>query len=198
LFPSDKKQDKKQEDYGERLASDNKKADTIQPDTNPMPTDVMQGWSSFFAGELDAAATLTGLLFVAVSINLTRILQYPHLPRRAAETLAALGSVIAVTTFALIPRQSSRAYGIEIGATGIVIWAVRTFLLIRSRKFDRQYVGVVRRLIENQIPPLPFVIAGAMLTADRPGGVYWIVPGILLSFIAGIFGAWVLLVEIQR
>jgi hypothetical protein len=163
-----------------------------------MPTDVMQGWSNFFSGELDAAATLTGLLFVAVSINLTRILEYQHLPRRAAETLAALGSVIAVTTFALIPRQSSRAYGIEIGATGIVIWAVRTFLLIRSRKFDRQYVGVVRRLIENQIPPLPFVIAGAMLMADRPAGVYWIVPGILLSFIAGIFGAWVLLVEIQR
>jgi hypothetical protein len=32
----------------------------------------------------------------------------------------------------------------------------------------------------------------------RPEGVYWIVRGILLSFAAGIFGAWVLLVEIQR
>jgi hypothetical protein len=27
---------------------------------------------------------------------------------------------------------------------------------------------------------------------------YWIVPGVLLSFAAGIFGAWVLFVEIQR
>jgi hypothetical protein len=28
--------------------------------------------------------------------------------------------------------------------------------------------------------------------------VYWIVPGVLLSFAAGVYGAWVLLVEIQR
>jgi hypothetical protein len=28
--------------------------------------------------------------------------------------------------------------------------------------------------------------------------VYGIVPGVLLSFAAGVFGAWVLLVEIQR
>jgi hypothetical protein len=163
-----------------------------------MPTDVMQGWSNFFTGELDAAATLTGLLFVAVSINLTRILQYPHLPRRAAETLAALASVVAVGTFALIPRQSPEAYGIEIGATGILTWAIRTFLLVRSRKFDREYVGTARRVIENQLSPLPFVVAGGLLVSGRTEGVYWIVPGILLSFTAGIFGAWVLLVEIQR
>jgi hypothetical protein len=50
----------------------------------------------------------------------------------------------------------------------------------------------------NQLPALPFVIAGGLLIAGRSAGVYWIVPGILLSFAAGIFGAWVLLVEIQR
>jgi hypothetical protein len=50
----------------------------------------------------------------------------------------------------------------------------------------------------NQLPPLPFVISGALLIAGRSSGVYWIVPGVLLSFAAGIFGAWVLLIEIQR
>jgi hypothetical protein len=54
------------------------------------------------------------------------------------------------------------------------------------------------RFILTQLPALPFVIAGALLIAGRFSGVYWIVPGILLSFAAGIFGAWVLLVEIQR
>ena len=29
-------------------------------------------------------------------------------------------------------------------------------------------------------------------------GVYWVVPGVRLSFAAGVFGAWVLLVEIQH
>jgi hypothetical protein len=163
-----------------------------------MTTDLMQGWSNFFVGELGAAAALTGLLFVAVSINLTRILQFPHLPARAAEALLALISVLGVTTFALVPRQSSAAYGVEIGATGLVTWAIHTRYMIRSRKFDRQYVGFVSRFLGNQLPPLPFVIAGALLIAGRPAGVYWIVPGTLLSFAAGIFGAWVLLIEIQR
>jgi modulator of FtsH protease len=163
-----------------------------------MPTDLMQGWSNFFVGELGAAAALTGLLFVAVSINLARILQSPHLPTRAAEALLSLLSVLVVTTFALIPRQSAAAYGIEIAATGLLMWVAHTLALIRSRKFDRQYVGFVSRFLVNQLPPLPFMVSGGLLIAGRSAGVYWIVPGILLSFAAGIFGAWVLLVEIQR
>jgi hypothetical protein len=158
----------------------------------------MQGWSNFFVGELGAAAALTGLLFVAVSINLARILQFPHLPTRAAEALIQLLSVLIVSTVALIPRQSATEYGVEIGVTGLLVWAAHTRALIRSRKFDRQYIGFAARFLVNQVPPLPFVIAGGLLIAGRSSGVYWIVPGILLCFAAGIFGAWVLLVEIQR
>jgi modulator of FtsH protease len=163
-----------------------------------MPTDVMQGWSNFFVAELGAAATLAGLLFVAVSINLTRVLQFSHLPARAAEALLAFLSVLFVSTFALIPRQTAKLYGIEIGVTGLLVWLVFTYFLIRSRKIDRQYVGFLSRFLVNQLPPLPLMIAGGLLIAGRPAGVDWIVPGVLLSFAAGIFGAWVLLIEIQR
>lgn len=164
-----------------------------------MPTDFMQGWSNFFVAELGAAAALSGLIFVAVSISLARILQFPsYLPARAAEALLSLLSVLVVTTCALIPRQSAMAFGVETAATGLLVWAMHTRILIRTRKFDRQYVGLVVRLIETQLPPLSFVIAGGLLIAGRPAGVYWIVPGILLSFTVGIVGAWVLLVEIHR
>jgi hypothetical protein len=163
-----------------------------------MIADIIQGWSNFFVGELGAAAALTGLLFVAVSINLVRILQFSHLPSRAAEALLALLSVVIVVTFALLPRQSARAFGIETGVTGLFVWAMQTVSLVRSRRFDREYVRFVVRFLMNQIPPLPFVIMGVLLVCGRPVGIYWIVPGVLLSFAAGIFGAWVLLVEIQR
>jgi hypothetical protein len=163
-----------------------------------MPTDLMQGWSNLFAAELGAAAALTGLLFVAVSINLMRILQFKHLPARAAEALFDLMSVLFVTTFALIPRQSAAAYGVEIGATGLLTWAVHTIAMIRSYKADRQYIYWPIRLAVGQFPALPFVVSGALLIAGRSSGVYWIVPGVLLSFAAAIFGAWVLLIEIQR
>jgi len=41
-------------------------------------------------------------------------------------------------------------------------------------------------------------VSGLVLIAGRSTVVDWIVPGVLLSLAAGVFGAWVLLVEIQR
>ena len=37
-------------------------------------------WANFFFAEVGASAALVGLLFVAVSINLKRILEVPGLP----------------------------------------------------------------------------------------------------------------------
>ena len=69
---------------------------------------------------------------------------------------------------------------------------------VRLRKFDRAYVGFASRFFINQVPSVPFVISGALLITGRASGLYWIVPGVLYAFAAGIFGVWVLLVEIQR
>jgi hypothetical protein len=158
----------------------------------------MPGWDNFFIAEAGAAAALAGLLFVAVSINLTRVLQFPQLPTRAAETLIAIVSVLVVSTFALIPEQSARTYGVEITITGLALWASQPVGLSRTHRADREYSTFWVRVIANQLPPLPYVIASGLLAVGHPRGMYWIVPGILLSFAPGIFGARVLLVEIQR
>jgi hypothetical protein len=44
-------------------------------------------WSGFGEAVATAAAALAGLLFIAVSINLKRILEFPSLPTRAGQTL---------------------------------------------------------------------------------------------------------------
>jgi len=59
---------------------------------------VTAGWENFVVAEAGASAALTGLLFVAVSINLTRILSFPHLPGRAAQAVMVVLSVLLVST----------------------------------------------------------------------------------------------------
>jgi hypothetical protein len=64
-------------------------------------------WAIFFSAELAALATLTGLVVVAISINLPRILAYAHLPTRAGEAL--IGPVGAITVTSLVLYRSSRS-----------------------------------------------------------------------------------------
>ena len=53
-------------------------------------------------------------------------------------------------------------------------------------------------IIFNQLSVAPYLFAGVLILIDREKGVFWIVPGILLSFIKAVIDAWVLLVEINR
>jgi modulator of FtsH protease len=45
---------------------------------------------------------------------------------------------------------------------------------------------------------IPFVIAGIAVLAWGEGGLYWIVPGVILCFLDAMINAWVLLIEIHR
>ncbi|WP_293899621.1 hypothetical protein [Phenylobacterium sp.] len=155
-----------------------------------------EGWEGFFVAEAGAAAALAGLLFVAVSINLGRILEFPNLPLRAIEALTAFVSILAVATIGLTPHQSALAYGVEIAAAGAVAWLIQTIALVRGKGPGGARTAL--RVLLNQLPALPFVAAGGLVCAGYPGGLAWLLPGVLLSFCAGIVGAWVLLVEIQR
>jgi modulator of FtsH protease len=75
-----------------------------------------------------ASAALSGLIFVAVSINLQRILQYGSLPRRVLKALCMLCLVLFVSTLGLVPGQSSRVLGFELVGLGVlgVVWVLIT------------------------------------------------------------------------
>jgi len=156
-------------------------------------------WSELFVATAGASAALAGLVFVAVSINIERILQFEGLPERALETVLLLLSVLLVSIIGLIPGQGHVALGVELLVEGLAFGLIVAVLLSRgmsrettqrSWRFSRMAVGA--------LGTLPLVIGGASVLAASGGGLYWVVFGIVGAIVGGVSNAWVLLVEILR
>jgi hypothetical protein len=88
----------------------------------------MNGWENFFIAEVGASAALLGLIFVGVSINLTRILSIPGLPNRALLALIILLTILIVFSLLLIPGQTLIFTGIEILIVGLIVWFISSSL----------------------------------------------------------------------
>jgi hypothetical protein len=157
-------------------------------------------WTSFFSAETSASAALTGLLFVSTSINLQQILKHRQLTARAGKALSTLAAVLVFSTLCLVPGQSSRALGIEIILSGLILWPVAAVGHIRSTHKNPYIDGVTRafHLVLAQGSILPMIAGAISLTLGRGGGFYWLVLGTLVSFVSALFDAWVLLIEINR
>ena len=160
----------------------------------------LAAWEPFFSAIIAAAAALTGLLFVAVSINLDRILKGGRfLPARAAETLATLLLVMVSSALTLVP-QSVRLVGIEILIIvgPMLAITVRSQLAQRRRNPDDPVLWTISRMASTGLATVPCLIAGLSLTVGWGGGLYWLAPTALLGIVGAVYNAWVLLVEIVR
>jgi len=86
---------------------------------------------NYFITMAEAAATLTGLIFVGLSLNLQRILSIKHLPARALGSLMLMTNILIVCSFCLIKQQPLYGLGAEILACGLVIWIASIRMDIR-------------------------------------------------------------------
>ncbi|HEX3909625.1 MAG TPA: hypothetical protein VHW67_02840 [Solirubrobacteraceae bacterium] len=155
-------------------------------------------WTDLFVASAGASAALTGLLFVAVSLNIKDILENKILPGRALQTLLLLLSAVVVSLVGLVPGQSATALGIELLAFALLfgIWAF--VLAVRSMEGTRQYVHPLFHfglIAPGTVPP---VIGAVSLIAQGGGGLYWTAAGIVGALLGAAVNAWVLLVEILR
>lgn len=158
---------------------------------------LVSSWHDFFIAAAGAAAALTGLLFVAVSINLEYILKYPQLPGRAAETLAFLVNVLLVATLGLIPDQRIALFGAEILVVSGAVWLGVVRAAFRT-KYPSEWGYHHFRVVVGQIATLPFLVCGVSLVAATGGGLYWLGVAVVAAFAGAVTNAWVLMVEIRR
>jgi hypothetical protein len=157
-------------------------------------------WNEFFVATAGAAAALSGLIIVAMSVNIQTIISIPSMPSRAGATIASLILTVVVAAAGLIPRQGELAWGIEttvfaLLALGFYVDAGVRGLAVRQGGSAR---GAIVKGIVGVAQIVPFIVGGILLVAGADAGTGWIAAGILAVFVGSVANAWVLLVEFLR
>jgi hypothetical protein len=162
---------------------------------------VAETWDSFFVAQVGASAALTGLVFVALSINLSRIIEERVLVGRAAEALALLLLPVMLGLLSLMPDvalETTGAWCLGITLVGFVVLN-RLLLRIRAEVWrTRPHREFVARVLSVEFAIVPLVVGGAVLLTGSTSGFDWIAVGGIAALFVGISDAWVLLVEILR
>ncbi len=160
----------------------------------------MGEWGDFFVAEVGASAALAGLVIVAISINLARIMSLPALPGRAAETLVAPTGVLVTSSFMLVPHQPAGWLAGELLAAGAVMWLMPSVIQFQGARSGSgvPFRAFAVRFVLTQLSSLPIIAAGVLLLKGAPDAIGWMVPGVIAALITTVINAWVLLVEILR
>ncbi len=156
-------------------------------------------WTDLFVAAAGASAALAGLLFVAVSINIDRILKETGLADRALETVMMLLGALVVSIIGLIPGQSDGAVGFEILFAGLLLaWLLARLQLVYDPGVPVPRSWLISRWGIRILSAAPVIVGGASLMTGDGGGLYWVVAGIVFAIVGAVANAWVLLVEILR
>ncbi len=151
-----------------------------------------------------AAAALSGLIFVAVSVNIRPVLEADQrsggnfLTGRAIEALVALVNVLVLSIVGLtptIPRGVFAAFILVVAAES-AISPVRALNAGRSQSSVRG--AALLRLVMAFALTAILVLAGVTLAAGHGGGLFWLPAAFVLVVFVAAVNAWVLLVEVLR
>jgi hypothetical protein len=164
----------------------------------------VQAWHDLFIAAAGAAAARSGLIFVAVSINLPAILSAEkeigtsYLTGRALESLVALLVVLAISIVGLDADLGRLAFALFL-LFCTAISAVSPVRSLTARWRDRvKPVAFTLRLLLAVSLVAAYAVAASALLAQGGGGLHWLPVGFILAITIAASNAWILLVEVLR
>jgi hypothetical protein len=164
---------------------------------------MLHAWDNFFTLAGEAAATLIGLLFVAITVGSGLSISRTVSGTRAflTPTLILFGSVLLQCMATLAPWPSAWPIGIILGLCGATGLARQIHLIRIQRKIDYASPDWLDWTLFSAAPALGYasLIAGAAgLIAEKSFAPYAISGAITLLLFAGIYGAWDLTLWIAK
>jgi hypothetical protein len=156
---------------------------------------LLEGWDNFYVILGSAAAGLMGLTFVVIALLAdVRRANPAGMSGYITPTIVHFGTVLALSAFLSVPRQTltSLSLGLGITGTGTLIY---TALIARNmRRFASNYVPIIEDWVWHAI--LPAIVYGALLVLAfliwrRPlQGMYGIAASLTLLLFIGVHNSW--------
>ena len=152
-------------------------------------------WHDFFVMVGGSAAVLTGLVFVALSLNVNVVTQDATHRYRAIDTLSGMTGIFVLSALVLVGGQDHRAVGIE----WLVVAALSFAVYVRGYTKAVRLGGSVtwlhtRRVIVVAVLYVTQLIGAALLVANHVAGLYVAAIAMVAALAFMITAAWLLVV----
>lgn len=159
-------------------------ADIYQPDQ----------WHDYFIAVGGASAALTGLVFVAMSLNLDVITQDPTHRHRAVGTLSGFTAIFVICFLSLMGAQDHRAVGLEWLILSVAAGVVYVYGYIQALRFGQSSVGLRSpRLIAGTTLHVVEIVGAGLLFGGYLAGLYLAAISMVAILAFMISGAWLLI-----
>jgi modulator of FtsH protease len=150
-------------------------------------------WHDFFVMVGGAVAVLTGLVFVALSLNLGVLLRDALHRARSIGTLTNFGAIFVMSAVALMGDQSH----VSIGIVWLLVSIGGGFVYDRpwptTRRVSPSTLTTVR-FITGSVLYLGLVVGSVLLLSGAIAGLYVAASSMILLAVYSVTGAWLLVV----
>ena len=163
-------------------------------------TDIYQPdqWHDYFITVGGASAALTGLVFVAMSLNPSVIAQDPTHRHRAVGTLAGFTAIFMICGLGVMGGQDHQAVGLEWLIVSAVAGLVYVYGYIQAIRFGKSSVGLrSTRLVVGTALHVVEIAGAALLLSGYVAGLYLAAISMICLLAFMISGAWLLIMGVS-
>lgn len=157
---------------------------------------VLTAWSNFYVITASAAAGLTGLMFVVITLvagNRARETTHVGVSTFSTPTVVHFGAALLVSAILTAPWRSLIYVAVLVGLTGIsgVVYVAR--VMVRTKRLTAYRAQIDDWIWYAILPLVAYVAIGvvAIVLPAVPAGVLFVLAGaVLLLIFIGIHNAW--------